>query len=169
MGWGESEQEALESSPLYIKLQKAFRVFDKNGDGFIDATELKDMLLRVNPNADPTADGVFTVEDAQTLINSFDDNGDGKLSIGELCSAWAVIGGSDGALKTAMKEKREEAKLALKRKQEHAAEKAAEIQSHGGSEFKEAGFGASRARRLLAAWLPACLPAAAAPSWLRFC
>ena len=34
MGWGDAEQAQLESSPQYIKLMKAFRLFDKNGDGF---------------------------------------------------------------------------------------------------------------------------------------
>lgn len=121
MGWGDAAQAELESSPLYIKLLKAFRVFDKNKDGFIDAEELRELLTRVNPSADPTPDGKLTTEDAQTIISSFDDNGDGKLSIEELCAAWAVVGGSDQALKDAMAEKRQQAKEALERRRALAA------------------------------------------------
>ena len=96
MPWADAVQHELEANPQYNKLLRAFRLFDKNGDGFMDAAELRDLLQRVNPSADPTkGDGRLTVEDAQTLISSFDDNGDGKLSIEELCAAWAVIGGAD--------------------------------------------------------------------------
>jgi len=121
MGWSDSAQEELECSPLYIKLVKAFRVFDKNGDGFIDAAELRDLLLRVNPDADPTKGDGLTEDDCATIIASFDDNGDGKLAIEELCAAWSVIGGTDAKLKEAMVEKRAAAKEALKRKQAAAA------------------------------------------------
>lgn len=140
MGWGDAEQAQLESSPQYIKLMKAFRLFDKNGDGFIDAKELLDLLTRMTPNADPNGDGKsMTIQDAEWIINSFDDNGDGKLSIEELVAAWSTIGGSDEALAKSMKEKRDEKQAAIRKKQ---AESAAQGNT---DEFKAKVTGASTA------------------------
>ena len=121
MGWGDSEQIALEQNPQYIKLMKAFRLFDKNGDGFIDAGELRDLLMRVNPDADPTKDSSFTEEDAAAIISAFDDNGDGKLSIEELVAAWSTIGGSDASLDAAMKERRASKQAQVEKKKRESA------------------------------------------------
>ena len=98
MGWGDSAQAELEATPQYQKLMKAFRLFDKNGDGNIDASELRDLLLRANPDADPTKGDPLTEDDCQTIINSFDDDGNGVLSIEELVAAWSVIGGANADL-----------------------------------------------------------------------
>ena len=134
MGWGDSQQAELEANPNYVRLMKAFRLFDKNGDGLIDAAELKDLLLRANPKADPTPQNKLTEEDCQVIISSFDENGDGKLDIEELVAAWSTIGGSDEDLDAAMKERREFKAAALKKKQEAAASLVAE--SGTGGEFQ---------------------------------
>jgi len=114
MGWADAAREELESDPKYIKLLKAFRLFDKNKDGFINAKELLALLQR-GGHAD--SQGKLTEADCETMIASFDDNGDGKLSIEELVLAWTCIGGADEDLDAAMKEKRKKAADALKKKQ----------------------------------------------------
>ena len=82
------------------RLTKAFKVFDKNGDGFISAGELKDLLTRTGA----AASGI-TTDDTKKIIAKFDKNGDGKLSIKELVSAWSQIGSSNAKLSQAVKAK----------------------------------------------------------------
>ena len=137
MPWADAVQHELEANPQYNKLLRAFRLFDKNGDGFMDAAELRDLLQRVNPSADPTKGDPLTEADCAAIISSFDDNGDGLLSVEELlCIAWS----SDrrpqrAALDDAMHEKREEAKAALKKRQNKASK------VDGGAEFQEKHMG----------------------------
>ena len=59
--------------------------FDKNKDGFIDAGELRELLSR-GGNTD-TKGSAMSEGDVQAMISSFDDNGDGKLSIEEVRAA----------------------------------------------------------------------------------
>ena len=47
MGWGDAQQAEVEADPNYQRLLKAFRFFDKNGDGCIDASELRDHVQRI--------------------------------------------------------------------------------------------------------------------------
>ena len=135
MPWADAVQHELEANPQYNKLLRAFRLFDKNGDGFMDAAELRDLLQRVNPSADPTKGDPLTEADCAAIISSFDDNGDGHLSVEELCAAWSTIGGHSTALDDAMHEKREEAKAALKKRQSKASK------VDGGAEFQEKHMG----------------------------
>ena len=120
MGWGEAAQEALEADPQYQKLLKAFRLFDKDGNGDLDAKELRDLLCRSSGDTQ-----ALTVEDAAQIIADFDENGDGKLSIEELATAWTIIGGGNSDLEAAMEEKRamikQEKAAAIKKKQEAGA------------------------------------------------
>lgn len=120
MGWGADISE----HPQYVALMKAFRLFDKNKDGFIDAGELRELLSR-GGNTD-TKGSAMSDGDVQALISSFDDNGDGKLSIEELVAAWVTIGGGDEDLDAAIREKRAtkeaEAKAAIEKKKKMAAQ-----------------------------------------------
>lgn len=120
MGWGADISE----HPQYIALMKAFRLFDKNKDGFIDGAELRELLTR-GGNSD-TKGSAMTEDDCTALISSFDDNGDGKLSIEELVAAWVTIGGGDEDLDAAIREKRaakeKEAKAAIDKKKAASAQ-----------------------------------------------
>lgn len=144
MGWGDSQQADLEANPNYVRLMKAFRLFDKNGDGFIDAAELKDLLLRVNPKAHST--NKLTEEDCRVIIKSFDENGDGKLDIEELVAAWSTIGGSDEDLDAAMKERREFKAAALKKKQDAAASMATDTKGEFQAKFMKPASGLTDTR-----------------------
>ena len=118
MGWADNAKIELENDPQYQKLLKAFRLFDKNNDDVMDASELQALLCRGGGNNDTNQ---LSVQDCKMLIKDFDDNGDGKLSIAELCAAWTVIGGDDGSLDDAMKTRRVELREKLKEKQAAAA------------------------------------------------
>jgi len=54
-------------------LQREFRLFDKNNDGFIDKTELKAILQKILPK--------FQLPDSeiQRMISNVDKNNDGKI------------------------------------------------------------------------------------------
>ena len=57
------------------KLQEAFLVWDKNGDGFIDATEFKHIMCNMG---EPMKE-----EEVDMIIADFDKDGDGKLNFDE--------------------------------------------------------------------------------------
>lgn len=54
-----------------IELQESFRVFDKNGDGFISTSELRQVI--VNLGESPTDD------ELEAMIREADANGDGRV------------------------------------------------------------------------------------------
>ena len=97
MPWADAVQHELEANPQYNKLLRAFRLFDKNGDGFMDAAELRDLLQRVNPSADPTKGDPLTEADCAAIISSFDDNGDGQVNINDTLELLAAIETQDMA------------------------------------------------------------------------
>ena len=53
------------------KLQKAFKMFDKNNDGFLEASEIREVLGKDSKVNDSTW---------QKIIKDFDMNDDGKVS-----------------------------------------------------------------------------------------
>ncbi|XP_068649092.1 probable calcium-binding protein CML44 [Aristolochia californica] len=59
-----------------IGLLEAFKVFDKNNDGFISSTELRDVLLRLGLLEDSRGD-------CAGMIRKFDTNSDGQLDFQE--------------------------------------------------------------------------------------
>mmetsp|Transcript_19092 Transcript_19092/g.30272 ORF Transcript_19092/g.30272 Transcript_19092/m.30272 type:complete len:234 (-) Transcript_19092:67-768(-) len=58
-----------------MEYQDAFKFFDKNGDGFIDFTELKDVLLSLGEE--------FTEQDIQDMVDEADTTGNGKVDFDE--------------------------------------------------------------------------------------
>jgi len=57
------------------ELLESFKVFDKNGDGFISAKELQDMMLTLGEK--------LTNEEVDEMIKEADTNGDGKVDYEE--------------------------------------------------------------------------------------
>ncbi|XP_068684870.1 calbindin-32-like [Montipora capricornis] len=74
--------EAKLTSKEFVKV---FKEFDKDGNGFIEADELTDFLvalLRETGNENPNE--VELIEFKQFILDKFDDNFDGKISMPEL-------------------------------------------------------------------------------------
>jgi calcium-binding protein CML len=65
------------------RLRECFLVFDADGNGKIDAEELKAILTRSTE-----AGTELTVADCQDIINDFDDDKDGMLDFEEFVRAW---------------------------------------------------------------------------------
>ncbi|CAN4100410.1 unnamed protein product [Withania somnifera] len=65
-----------ETKPSAEEVQEAFDVFDENGDGYIDANELKKVICKMG-----FLD--FSVEDCRRMILPFDENRDGRVEFGE--------------------------------------------------------------------------------------
>lgn len=75
-----SVDKALEKISLSLRnsqvsIKRAFSLFDKNGDGSIDANELGQILSLL--------DFRVTNEEAQALMEAFDKNSDGKIDYNE--------------------------------------------------------------------------------------
>ena len=64
----------------------AFKLFDKDGSGSLDAQEFKAILTR-------PGEAALSDEDAQAIINDFDTNGDGVLQFKEFVAAWSKLCG----------------------------------------------------------------------------
>ncbi|XP_059650367.1 probable calcium-binding protein CML46 [Cornus florida] len=63
--------------PCFEELEEAFGMFDVNQDGFIDATELQRVVIRL---------GLMErsqVEECTRMISAFDENGDGLIDFNE--------------------------------------------------------------------------------------
>ena len=70
-----------------VDLEQAFKVFDKDGSGSLDASELKAILTQ--PVGGKPAR--LKPEEVDALIAKYDANGDGVLSVEEFASAWAAL------------------------------------------------------------------------------
>ena len=84
----------------------AFKLFDKNGDGFITRTEFLRVLTRTGEGCKPVAEDV-AVQLWQDLLIDADSadaggNNDGKVSMEELANAWGT--GSVASAATATKQ-----------------------------------------------------------------
>ncbi|GFZ12111.1 calcium-binding EF-hand family protein [Actinidia rufa] len=66
----ENEEVDLEDA------KEAFKVFDENCDGFIDASELKKVVCSLGF-------GEISKLECEKMILAFDDNGDGRIDFGE--------------------------------------------------------------------------------------
>ena len=73
------------------KLESAFKAFDADSSGTLDAAELRKILLRTGGE---DCKGM-TEEDAEELIEEFDKNGDGELSLDEFVTCMLDMEGDD--------------------------------------------------------------------------
>ena len=68
-------QEGNNSQTNYEEINEVFRIFDKDGDGFITADEIKDEM---GNHGD-----IFTEEQVKQMMQGADTNGDGKIDYEE--------------------------------------------------------------------------------------
>lgn len=66
------------------KLEAAFRLFDKDGDGYLTSDELQEVF---NPGKQKDIDDQVWKD----LIKEFDQNGDGKISLSEFKEMMAQL------------------------------------------------------------------------------
>jgi calmodulin len=65
----------IRPSEVEEELKESFKVFDRNGDGFITAPELRSLLISLGLESSPSA--------IRSLINQGDRDRDGKISFDE--------------------------------------------------------------------------------------
>ena len=58
-----------------MEIREAFKIFDRDGNGYIDSKELKQVVTRMGH--------VLTNEEADEFMKEADLNGDGKLDYNE--------------------------------------------------------------------------------------
>jgi len=58
-----------------VEIREAFKIFDRDGNGYIDAKELKDVVTRMGE--------CLTAEEADEFLREADTNEDGKLDYNE--------------------------------------------------------------------------------------
>ena len=68
-------QHTAETVDQTAEMKEAFKIFDRDGDGYIDFKELKQVVTRMG---EP-----LSSEDADELFREADINGDGKLDFNE--------------------------------------------------------------------------------------
>lgn len=62
----------VQDADTEAELREAFAVFDKDGDGFIGATELQSVMSQLGEN--------LTLEDVHSMIREADQDGDGRIN-----------------------------------------------------------------------------------------
>ncbi|XP_041360740.1 calmodulin-A-like isoform X1 [Gigantopelta aegis] len=65
-------------TPEDPELLEAFNVFDKNGDGVIDAAEFREIMTSVGDN--------LTTEEVELMMKDADTDGNGKIDYKEFCA-----------------------------------------------------------------------------------
>lgn len=84
MGVDELESMFEEKEPSMEELEKAFLVYDKNRDGFIDADELQAVLSNLGFFDGKRSSSLSSVEEAcRRMIANYDENKDGKIDFSE--------------------------------------------------------------------------------------
>ena len=63
-------------------MEQAFRMFDRNGDGYISPWELKEVLKKENQ--------YVTDEEVKEVIQEIDDDKDGKINFTEFARAMSI-------------------------------------------------------------------------------
>ncbi|KAH6758445.1 hypothetical protein C2S51_018680 [Perilla frutescens var. frutescens] len=64
------------AEPSLDEVREAFRMFDQNNDGFVDAEELKKVMNSLGLVG-------LSEQECKRMIMVFDDDGDGRISFGE--------------------------------------------------------------------------------------
>ena len=90
------------------ELLTSFKPFDVDGNGKLDKSELKAILIREG-NDQMTEDDAEAILDAM-IAGGHDTDGDGKLSLEELAAAWAQS--DDVVGEVGVKDNKEEAAAA---------------------------------------------------------
>lgn len=67
----------LDEAPSLVEIKQVFQVFDVNGDGFIDPTELQRVLCGLCMREGSK------LEDCRKMVSAFDGNGDGLIDFEE--------------------------------------------------------------------------------------
>ncbi|XP_066288183.1 calmodulin-like [Branchiostoma lanceolatum] len=67
--------EQMESHSSEQEIAEAFRVFDKDGNGFISAEELRDIMKNL--------DDEMSLDDVDEMIEAVDTDGDGQINFDE--------------------------------------------------------------------------------------
>ena len=67
IGHGKKEEHPEES------MREAFKVFDKDGNGYVSREELKRIMTELG-------DEPLSPEELDVLMNNFDDDGDGRIN-----------------------------------------------------------------------------------------
>lgn len=62
----------VQDADTEAELREAFAVFDKDGDGFIGATELQSVMSQLGEN--------LTLEEVHSMIREADQDGDGRIN-----------------------------------------------------------------------------------------
>ena len=88
---------AAPDSPATPQIRNAFKVFDTDGNGTLSPAELKRILTRP-VYGQPSK---MSEADVDALIERYDANGDGELSVDEFSNAWGGLIGL-GALEGVM-------------------------------------------------------------------
>ncbi len=74
----------IENSDTYnnVNIDKLFREFDQDGNGYITATELRQSLQKLGSNFATLAEEL-TDDDIEDIIMECDEDGDGRISYSE--------------------------------------------------------------------------------------
>lgn len=67
--------EKLRGDDMEVEIKQAFRVFDRNGDGYISKSEFKHCMMHFGER--------FTDEEVEEMISEADSNNDGKIDYAE--------------------------------------------------------------------------------------
>jgi len=67
------------------RIQRAFEIFDTDGNGSLSIAELKAVLTR------PGGGHALTDKEVAAIIAEFDANGDGELQIDEFALMWGPL------------------------------------------------------------------------------
>ena len=69
--------EEPDEETMRAELKEAFRVYDKEGQGFITTTQLRDIISELDPN--------LTQEDLDGIIEEIDEDGSGTMDFDKFC------------------------------------------------------------------------------------
>uniref|UniRef100_A0A1I8G9Y4 Calmodulin n=3 Tax=Macrostomum lignano TaxID=282301 RepID=A0A1I8G9Y4_9PLAT len=84
----EMMKKQMNSADSEEEVRRAFRLFDADGDGFLSATELHQVMQNLGER--------LTMEEVEAMIGEADTDRDGQVSFSEFAKIMGVGGGSGG-------------------------------------------------------------------------